>query len=169
MQRQLILLPLHTAPKEGEMKAKQRRQKSIKVHLTPEERAALRRNRLTLLQLHTMDPVKLSVTSGMAIERAEYLVAMVQFQSLGSVGPASAQDFWNLGCRSLVELARCDPVDLYEHLRQQSGGSLDPCVEDTIRCAIAQARFPEMPEEYKNWWYWKPQRGRHHISMSRKK
>jgi len=35
-----------------------------------------------------------------------------------------------------------------------SGARQDPCVLDTYRCAIEQARNPNLPEEQKDWWYW---------------
>ena len=147
---------------------KQRRTKAAKLPLTEDERVALRSHRLTVSCLRSMDPVALSVTCGFPIKRAEYLVAMVQFQGLDSVGPASAQDLWDVGCRSLPDLAKRDPLELYETLCRRTGIRLDPCVEDVLRCAVAQVRFPDLPDECRNWWYWIPQRGRHHIDLKKR-
>lgn len=146
---------------------KQRRRKAAKLSLTEEERVALRSHRLTLSCLRSMDAVELSVICGFPIKRAEYLAAMVQFQGLASVGPASAKDLWDVGCRSLPDLAKRDPIELYEMLCHQTGSRLDPCVEDVLRCAVAQARFPNLPDECRNWWYWIPQRGQHHIDLKK--
>ena len=131
----------------------------MKQPLLQQERSALRKNGLALKQLATLTPDTLAALCGFPLTRCAYLVAIAQFQTLASVGPAAAQDIWDLGCASLAELARRDPVDMYQALSLQVGQRLDPCVEDVFRCAIAQATWPDLPDERKNWWYWKPQRG----------
>ena len=35
----------------------------------------------------------------------------------------------------------------------------DPCVEDVLRCAVAQAQDPRLPKKWKDWWSWTPYRG----------
>ena len=35
----------------------------------------------------------------------------------------------------------------------------DPCVEDVLRCAVAQAEHPALPKKWKDWWTWTPWRG----------
>ena len=73
---------------------------------------------------------------------------------LGSVGPAMLRDFERLGVRTVTQLARRNPVQLYEELCRRSGQSQDICVLDTFRAAVAQARNPRLPAAQKNWWYW---------------
>ncbi len=64
------------------------------------------------------------------------------------------EDFELLGIRSVDQLARSDGEKLYRRLERLRGMRQDPCVLDTFRCAVAQARNPHLPAEQKNWWYW---------------
>lgn len=73
---------------------------------------------------------------------------------LGSIGPAMLRDFERLGVRSVAQLARRNPEQLYEELCRRTGQSQDICVLDTFRAAVAQARNPRLPARQRNWWYW---------------
>ncbi|HEX7286695.1 MAG TPA: helix-hairpin-helix domain-containing protein [Candidatus Angelobacter sp.] len=77
-----------------------------------------------------------------------------QLEDLAGVGPATVADLRLLGVRSVADLARKDGDDLYQRLCELTGVQHDPCCLDIFRCAVAQARDPELPEEQKNWWYW---------------
>jgi len=59
-----------------------------------------------------------------------------------------------LGVRSVDALARKDGRKLYRKLCELTGTRQDPCVEDALVCAVAQARDPALPVEQRNWWYW---------------
>jgi hypothetical protein len=63
-------------------------------------------------------------------------------------------DFELLGVFSVPDLARRNPDSLYLKLCDLTGTQQDPCVLDTLRCAVAQARDPELPAEQCQWWYW---------------
>jgi len=73
---------------------------------------------------------------------------------LAGIGKAMLADFELLGIRSVPELAKCEPMDLYKQLCEHTGTRQDPCVYDTFRCAIEQARNPELEPAKRNWWYW---------------
>lgn len=79
-------------------------------------------------------------------------------QELGSVGPATAKDFILLGFTKPEELRGQDAQKLYERLCKLTNSKQDPCVLDVLRCAIAQAENPRLPEKWKNWWAWTPYR-----------
>ncbi len=64
------------------------------------------------------------------------------------------KDFEILGIRTVAELARQNGATLYERLNEITGTRQDPCVLDTFRSAVAQARNPRLPEEQRDWWYW---------------
>jgi predicted DNA-binding transcriptional regulator YafY len=83
-----------------------------------------------------------------------------EFQRLGSVGPATAADLLQLGFRRIDDLRGQDPIALYERLCALTGRRQDPCVEDTLRCAIARAEQPELPERWRQWHRWTALRGR---------
>lgn len=97
--------------------------------------------------------------TGLGLSRCGDLCASATFQTLSSVGPSMAADIVGLGYHSLAELAKADPNDMYVKFSRKVGRSVDPCVEDVFRCAVAQAREPDLPEEARNWWYWLPFRG----------
>jgi len=83
---------------------------------------------------------------------------MRELRDLAGIGRAMLLDFERLGVSSVDDLARRDPDLLYRQLEQASGQRQDPCVLDTFRCAVAQARDPQLPAEQRNWWWWSRER-----------
>jgi len=81
-----------------------------------------------------------------------------QLGDLISIGPAMLQDFELLGIRSVAQLARQNPQRMYARLNRLSGQQQDPCVLDTFRAAVAQARNPRLPAEQCQWWWWSKER-----------
>jgi hypothetical protein len=81
-----------------------------------------------------------------------------QLGDLAGIGKAMLRDFERLGIRSVAQLAACDGLELYERISALDGQRHDPCVLDTYRCAIAQARDPGLPAEQRNWWWWSRER-----------
>lgn len=77
-----------------------------------------------------------------------------QLKDLAGVGRAFLKDFEMLGIRSVSQLAKKDGKKLYRELCRLTGTRQDPCVEDTLVCAVAQARDPGLPAEQRQWWYW---------------
>lgn len=81
-----------------------------------------------------------------------------ELRDLISVGTAVLRDFDRLGIHSVTTLARQDPERMYRRLRRITGRDQDPCVLDTFRAAVAQARDPRLPAEQCQWWYWSRKR-----------
>jgi hypothetical protein len=77
-----------------------------------------------------------------------------QLKDLRGIGKKMLEDFDKLGVRSIGQLKSCDAQDLYTRMCDLTGTRQDPCVLDTYRCAIEQARNPNLPEEQRDWWYW---------------
>jgi len=75
-----------------------------------------------------------------------------------SIGPAMLKDFEMLGIRSVEELARRDPLRMYEKMERLTGQRQDPCVLDTFCAAVAQARDPRLGAEKCQWWWWSRRR-----------
>jgi hypothetical protein len=73
---------------------------------------------------------------------------------LAGVGPAIEKDFHLLGVHDVPALAASNGDELYRRLCQLTGTRQDPCVLDTFRCAVAQARDPGLPADQSNWWWW---------------
>jgi hypothetical protein len=79
-------------------------------------------------------------------------------RDLRGIGVSIEANLKQLGVRTVGELARHDGDSLYEALCELSRTRQDPCVLDTFRCAVAQARNPKLPVEQCNWWWWSRQR-----------
>jgi Pathogenicity locus len=79
-------------------------------------------------------------------------------KDLISVGAATLRDFELLKVRSVAQLAKQDPKKMYDKLQLLTGTRQDPCVLDTFRAAVAQARNPRLPAQQCQWWYWSRKR-----------
>lgn len=77
-----------------------------------------------------------------------------RLEDLRGVGPAVRKDFARLGIKSVKQLSQQDGKRLYRKLCDLTGTRQDPCVEDTLVCAVAQAKNPDLPAEQRDWWYW---------------
>jgi len=70
-----------------------------------------------------------------------------QLGDLISIGTAMLRDFELLGIRSVSQLARQNPQELYEKLGRVAGQHQDICVLDVFCAAVAQARNPRLGAE----------------------
>ncbi len=74
---------------------------------------------------------------------------------LPGVGPSIAQDLFELGVRSVSDLATEDPEDMYDRHCLQKGMRVDPCVLYVFRCAVYAARTSRPRPDLLLWWNWK--------------
>lgn len=86
------------------------------------------------------------------------LASKRELADLISIGPAMLRDFELLGIRSVAQLAREKPQQMYTRMERVTGQRQDPCVLDTFCAAVAQARNPRLPAEKCQWWYWSRRR-----------
>jgi nucleotidyltransferase/DNA polymerase involved in DNA repair len=84
--------------------------------------------------------------------------AQRQLKDLISIGPAMLKDLEQLGIKSVPQLAKRQPMKMYQRLQRLTGQRVDPCVLDTFEAAVAQARNPRLPAEKCQWWYWSRKR-----------
>ena len=77
---------------------------------------------------------------------------------LDGIGGAMLQDLDQLGIQTVAELARAEPEQLYRELSRLTGRQQDICVLDVFRCAVAQARDPQLPADQRQWWWWSRRR-----------
>ncbi len=77
-----------------------------------------------------------------------------RLRDLAGIGPAMLKDLELLGIQNVDQLRKQDGRKLYQRLCELTGTRQDPCVEDTLVCAVAQSRDPLLPAEKRNWWYW---------------
>ena len=81
-----------------------------------------------------------------------------RLRDLVGVGRSIEADLHSLGVKTVTQLAACEGDNLYQALCRKTHTHQDPCVLDTFRCAVAQARDPRLPLEQRNWWWWSRQR-----------
>lgn len=72
--------------------------------------------------------------------------------ALKNVGKATFQDLKLLGIKSVKQLAKSDPDELYLRIQKITGTKHDPCVWDTFAAIIHEAQTGEKQP----WWNWTP-------------
>ena len=92
------------------------------------------------------------------MQKASSIQDTRSLRDLSGIGKSIERNLQDLGVSSVSELARRDGDELYHALCDKTGSRQDPCVLDTFRCAVAQARNPDLPTEQRNWWWWSQQR-----------
>lgn len=81
-----------------------------------------------------------------------------QLRDLAGVGARVEENLRRLGIQDVAQLSGQNGDELYRRLGEVEGARPDPCVLDTFRCAVAQARNPLLPQEQQNWWWWSRER-----------
>jgi len=81
---------------------------------------------------------------------------MAALRSLMNVGPAIEGYLAGLGVGSIRDLAKQDADTLYRRLQRQWGRRADPCLHDTFRAIIHEARTGEKTP----WYAWTAERKR---------
>lgn len=92
-----------------------------------------------------------------------------RLSDLVSIGPKLEADFYQLGIRTVEQLARQEPKRLYARLCRLTGLRQDPCVLDVFEAAVAQARDPFLPYAQCQWWYWSRARKGQNVKGKRQK
>ena len=70
------------------------------------------------------------------------------------VGNSIAQDFWDMGFRSIHELVKKEPEKLYSDFCDLRGQKVDRCMLYVFRCAVYYASHPDPEPEKLKWWNW---------------
>jgi len=122
---------------------------NIKLGLTPEETKRLRANKIKVSDISEYLVDDLSVLLNVPPTRAKEIFALVEFQSVPSVGIKFAQDLISLGYYSLDELKAEDGAKLIDDLELSTGTWIDPCVEDQCRLVVDYANNRD---NSKKWW-----------------
>ncbi len=87
--------------------------------------------------------------------KAEKENILKELQAIPGVGKSVANDLYNIGIKSVSDLAGKSPAGLYKKLNRQSHVKNDICVLYTFRCAVYYATETRRQKEKLNWWYWK--------------
>ncbi len=78
-----------------------------------------------------------------------------EFMKIPGVGICTANDFYNIGLRSLNDLKNADADSLYLKCCDYQKCKLDRCVLYVIRCAIYFATEKNHNPDFLKWWNWK--------------
>jgi hypothetical protein len=122
---------------------------TIRLDLTPLERKVLRLNKIKIRDLIKYQADELQLLLDISAIRAMEIRALVEFQSIPSVGIKFARDLISLGYYSLDELKNKDGASLLDELELSIGTWIDPCVEDQCRLVV---HFSNEKDSSLNWW-----------------
>ena len=76
-------------------------------------------------------------------------------QDMPGIGPSLARDLRDLGVRSVRDMARQSPEELYRKLCRLRKRLQDPCVLYAFRCAKYYACTEKHNPKLLIWWNWK--------------
>ena len=83
--------------------------------------------------------------------------AIKDLRQIPGVGIATANDFWNIGIKSVQALKGKDPYQLYDQSNEFARMVQDRCVLYIFKCAVYYAETPPAQREPEKllWWNWK--------------
>jgi hypothetical protein len=81
-------------------------------------------------------------------------LALKELQKIPGVGKKIAEEFWNLGFRSVRDLKDQHPENLYHKLCNQKGMQVDRCMLYVFRCAVYYASNRKHNPKLLKWWNW---------------
>jgi len=77
------------------------------------------------------------------------------FRTIPGVGKSVARDLYDLGLRTLSEISKCDPEELYARFCDLRGIRVDRCMLYVFRCAVYYTSRDSHDPELLKWWNWK--------------
>ncbi len=89
----------------------------------------------------------------MAIENKKQILKALQ--KLPNVGPATAEDIYSLGYRSLADMKSADPEKMYAKLEKLAGTHVDRCMLYVCRSLVYMAKHPGYKDKKVLWWKFK--------------
>jgi Pathogenicity locus len=123
--------------------------KNIKLPLTDQEKANLRKHKIKIANILDFAADELEVLLNATPERAKEIYALAAFQTVPTVGIKFAEDLVFLGYYALNELKHKDGATLTDEYEQKKGYWVDPCVEDQFRLVVY---FANTNDPQKTWW-----------------
>lgn len=123
--------------------------KSINLLLSAEEKQMLREQKIKIAELARFAPDEIASIINASPQRAKEVNALIEFQSIPSLGINFATELIGQGYYSLAQLAGKDPVELYNAFERHCGAWADPCVEDSYRLLT---HYIKHGDTGKKWW-----------------
>ena len=78
-----------------------------------------------------------------------------ELMQIPGVGKSIANDFWNIGIRSLSDLKNENPENLYRRICEFQQTEVDKCLLYVCRCAVYFTSNKKHDAELLKWWNWK--------------
>jgi len=129
--------------------------KTPKLNLSLIEKASLKKAGIRMNQLMDYAPDEICAVLNVDDQRAKQIAALIEFQSIPSVGPKFAQDLIDMGYYSLSQLKDKNGAELLNEHERLIGAWTDPCVEDQFRLVVDYANHPG---NGKQWWHFTAER-----------
>ncbi|QEC75448.1 helix-hairpin-helix domain-containing protein [Mucilaginibacter ginsenosidivorax] len=123
--------------------------KNIDLKLNADEKAVLKSQKIKINTLAGYAPDEIAAILKASPQRAKEIAALMEFQSIPSLGINFASELIEQGYYSLKQLEGKDPVELYNAFEKHWGAWADPCVEDSYRLL---AHYIVHRDETKRWW-----------------
>ncbi|MGP4074743.1 helix-hairpin-helix domain-containing protein [Halobacillus sp. K22] len=122
---------------------------TIKLPLTNEEKSKLKKSKIKISEIHTIDTEQIANTLNFPFSKAKVLKGLAEFQTVPSIGYKLAEKLvFKLSILSLSEIKDKNAAELFDQLEKQLGVWTDSCVEDQIRCVINYANNPESSKQW---------------------
>jgi hypothetical protein len=122
---------------------------NIKIDLTADEKLRLKSNKIKISDIFDYSVDELIVLLNVPENRAKEISALMEFQTIKSIGKEFAKDLVFMGYYSINELKDKDPAKLLDEYELAIGAWIDPCVEDQFRLVV---NYANCRENNKNWW-----------------
>jgi hypothetical protein len=123
--------------------------KSIELDLTGDEKQLLKQKKVPFKTLIDYAPDEIVSLLNANETRAREIHALIEFQSIPSLGHGFARELMSQGYYSLEQLRGKDAVTLFEAYEKHCGAWADPCVEDSYRLLV---HYIEHRDDSKRWW-----------------
>ena len=122
---------------------------NIKLELSDNERANLRKNKIKKSNILEYASGELAVLLNVSEVRAKEIYALASFQQIPSIGIEFAKDLIFSGYYSVEELKGKNGAELTDDYEKKKGYKTDPCVEDQCRLVV---NFAKNKDYSKKWW-----------------
>lgn len=129
--------------------------KNIDLQLTLTEKAKLKAQKIKISELAGYAPDEIASLLNASPQRAKEISALIEFQSIPSLGINFATELISQGYYSFAQLKGKDPVELFNAYEKHCGAWADPCVEDSYRLL---SHYITHHDDSKRWWHFTAER-----------
>ncbi|MDN3547661.1 helix-hairpin-helix domain-containing protein [Mucilaginibacter aquaedulcis] len=123
--------------------------KAIQLQLTTAEKQLLKEQKISIKSLINLAPDEIASIIKANAKRTREIGALIEFQSIPSLGIGFALELIEQGYYSLTQLKGKTAVELFDAYEKHVNAWADPCVEDSYRLLV---HYIEHKDESKRWW-----------------